>query len=34
MHEIDRRVFLSLNQDNKYLYHFYILCDGYLRMTL
>lgn len=29
MHEIDRRCFLSLNQDNKYPHHFYILCDGY-----
>lgn len=29
MHEIDRRCFLSLNQDIKYPHHFYILCDGY-----
>ena len=29
MREIDRKLFLSLNQDNKYLHHFYILCDGY-----
>lgn len=27
--EIDRRCFLSLEQDKKYPYHFYILCDGY-----
>ena len=29
MTEIDRRLFLSLNQDIKYPHHFYILCDGY-----
>ena len=29
MKEIDRRFFLSLNQNNKYTHHFYILCDGY-----
>lgn len=29
MIEIDRRLFLSLNQDVKYPHHFYILCDGY-----
>lgn len=27
MREIDRRYFLSLEQDNRYPHHFYILCD-------
>lgn len=31
MTEIDRRLFLSLNQDVKYPHHFYILCDGYYK---
>lgn len=29
MREIDRRIFLSLNQDNTNSHHFYILCDGW-----
>ena len=29
MKEIDRRIFLSLNQDNRHTWHYYILCDGY-----
>lgn len=27
MKEIDRRCFLSLNQDNCHPWHYYILCD-------
>ena len=27
MREIDRRCFLSLNQDNRHPWHYYILCD-------
>ena len=27
MKEIDRRIFLSLNQDTHYPWHYYILCD-------
>lgn len=29
MREIDRRCYLSLNQDTYNLHHFYILCDGW-----
>ena len=29
MREIDRRIFLSLNQDTRHPWHYYILCDGY-----
>ena len=27
MKEIDRRYFLSLNQDSRHPWHYYILCD-------